>query len=193
EVLGGGKREAEERAKQLAADLGALRKTLADKEAQVESLRFSSEAAQEAAAQAAQQQQQAEQERQEALKAWAAAAEKHKTELTRVQSEFERREKVEVAALRREVESLREKLADKEQRLAVKPKMAELQYRLNELAAQLADVTSERDAAVAESNQTAQMLQDEQEAHFDTDGRRVRLGEEVERLRGILKMYHIPF
>lgn len=36
-------------------------------------------------------------------------------------------------------------------------------------------------------------LQEETEAHFNTDGRRVRLGEEVERLRGILRMYSIPF
>ncbi|EFJ43926.1 hypothetical protein VOLCADRAFT_95833 [Volvox carteri f. nagariensis] len=99
----------------------------------------------------------------------------------------------EVAALRQEVEELREDLADKEQRLAVKPKMAELQYRINELSAQVADLTTERDAAVAETNQLTVKLQEETEAHFQTDGRRVRLGEEVERLRGILKMYSIPF
>ncbi|GIL87872.1 hypothetical protein Vretifemale_15926 [Volvox reticuliferus] len=99
----------------------------------------------------------------------------------------------EVAALRQEIEELREDLADKEQRLAVKPKMAELQARINELSVELADLKGERDVAVAENNQLSSKLQEETEAHFQTDGRRVRLGEEVERLRGILKMYSIPF
>ncbi|KXZ48276.1 hypothetical protein GPECTOR_29g53 [Gonium pectorale] len=98
-----------------------------------------------------------------------------------------------LSALQNEAEQLRADLADKEQRLVVKPKMAELQYRINELSGQLEDVREQREKALRELAETQQKLQDETEAHYETDGRRVRLGEEVERLRGILRMYSLPF
>ncbi|GIL67791.1 hypothetical protein Vafri_21067 [Volvox africanus] len=297
ESLSGSKREAEERVRVLTLELGALRKTLGDKEAQMEAMRLALEDAKAAASQAAEMQLHAEthvaqverarlaavaeadkartaaeaeraraaaaaeveakrakeeaerakrsaaeaataararEEAEQGRVAAAAELEKQEEELGRLQSEVERLEKeledrnaeyaglydycgqvigerdammeereafsasaaaaaAEVAALRQEIEELREDLADKEQRLAVKPKMAELQARINELSVELADLKGERDAAVAENNQLSSKLQEETEAHFQTDGRRVRLGEEVERLRGILKMYSIPF
>ncbi|GLI65158.1 hypothetical protein VaNZ11_008610 [Volvox africanus] len=297
ESLSGSKREAEERVRVLTLELGALRKTLGDKEAQMEAMRLALEDAKAAASQAAEMQLHAETQvaqverarlaavaeadkartaaeaeraraaaaaeveamrakeeaerakrsaakaataeraREEAEQGRVAAAaelEKQEEEIGRLQSEVERLEKeledrnaeyaglydycgqvigerdammeereafsasaaaaaAEVAALRQEIEELREDLADKEQRLAVKPKMAELQARINELSVELADLKGERDAAVAENHQLSSKLQEETEAHFQTDGRRVRLGEEVERLRGILKMYSIPF
>lgn len=99
----------------------------------------------------------------------------------------------EAAELRRQVETLQADVADKEAKLAIKPKMADLQYRVAELNQAVEEITAARNAAQQEAQDLAVKLQDEQEAHFATDGRRVRLGEEVERLRGILRMYSIPF
>eukprot|EP00198_Chlamydomonas_reinhardtii_P007961 XP_001697298.1 predicted protein [Chlamydomonas reinhardtii] len=237
EALGSSKREAEERARGAAEELGRTRKALADIEMQLETAKMAVEDARTAAADAEAARKaaearalEAERERSELrakLEGSEEALARIKAELKELQDKFDFRQneydqlyvyceeviaekdsaaqqlegvraalaaaEESVQQLGGEVDELREALADREAKLAVKPKMAELQYRVNDLTSQLEELGRRLAAVEAERDDTARKLQEETEAHFNTDGRRVRLGEEVERLRGILRMYSIPF